>query len=174
MPQATPTVSAPRRHDTRRTILGRRRVTVGSLSREEAADRLPFLAASTSGRRTAIREVTHRDPELVFWVSPEGRFIDARDGHLRHPPKGFEHILQDEPDYGGFLRGRVATYGQQQFVVVYVRSEALVDGPAITQLLRGLAHFPVPVAPDALVISDNGDLYGTLDDVRGRAHPQDP
>ncbi|MEN0064278.1 MAG: hypothetical protein AAGA48_19165 [Myxococcota bacterium] len=149
--------------------MGKRLVTVGSVSRDAASERLPFLAKRYSGRRNAIREVTHTAPDLVFWISPEGRFIDARDGHLRNPPKGFEHILKDEPDYGGFLRGRVARYGDQQFVVMYVRPDSLVEGPAVGQFLDGLAEFPTPVNPDALIISDNGDLYGTVDDLRSRA-----
>ncbi|MEZ4316982.1 MAG: hypothetical protein R3F61_05750 [Myxococcota bacterium] len=149
--------------------MGKRLVTVGSISREDAAERLPFLASSYPGRRTALRDITHADPDLVFWISPDGRFIDARDGHLRNPPKGHEHILRDQPDYGGFLRGRIAWYGEQQFVVVYVRPDALVAGPAVHQLVAGLGGFPVPVDADALVISDNGDLYGTVDDVISRS-----
>ncbi len=145
--------------------MGRRRVTVGSIDRAAAAERLPFLAAKYKGRRNAIREVTHTQPDLAFWISPEGRFIDAREAHLKNPPKGFEHILHDEPHYGGFLRGRVAWYGDQQFVAVYVVSDALVEGPALRQFVDVLRGFPTPVSASALVISDNGDLYGTVDDV---------
>ncbi len=145
-------------------------VTLGSVTRNQAAARFPFLAARTRGRRTAIRDVTHRAPELVFWISPEGALIDARDGHLRNPPKGRPDILKDEPDYGGYLRGRVARYAGEQFVVVYCRPEALAkDRAKIDQFLAGMARVPIPIDAGALVISDNGDLYGTLEDMRGRA-----
>lgn len=148
--------------------MGKRLVTTGSVSREDAARELPFLSKRYPGRRNAIRDITHADPALVFWISPEGQFIDARDGHLRNPPRGFEHILRDEPHYGGFLRGRVAWFDEQQFVAVYVPSDALVGGPALTQFLRGVARFPIPLSPEALVISDNGDLYGTVADLNDR------
>jgi hypothetical protein len=54
-------------------------------------------------------------------------------------------------------------------VVVYCREEALaVSGEKLTQLLQGLIQLPIRVRDDALVISDNGDLYGTVADVRER------
>jgi hypothetical protein len=84
-------------------------------------------------------------------------------------PRGHEHIVDDAPDYGGFLRGRVASDDEHQLVVVYCRSEALASsGPALTQLLTGLRALPVPLADGALVISDNGDLYGTVADLHAR------
>jgi hypothetical protein len=113
-------------------------VTVGSVTREEAAGRFPFLAARYPGRRAAIREFTHRDPEYVFWVWPDGRLADARGSHRRNPPRGHEYILDDEPDYGGFLRGRVASLLDDQLIVVYYRPEALAaPGATLTQLLAG-------------------------------------
>jgi hypothetical protein len=145
-------------------------ITVGSVSREEAARRFPFLAVDYPGRRGEIREFTHRDPEFVFWIYPDGRLFNARDAHRRHVPKGFEHILRDEPDYGGFLRGRVASLGEDQLVVVYCRPEALaVPGEKLAQFVRGIRQVPVPLRPDALVVSDNADLYGTVSDLQERA-----
>lgn len=144
-------------------------ITTGSVSRAEAAQRFPFLALGYRGRRAAIREFTHRDPDYVFWIAPDGRLHHARDSHLRHPPKGHAHILRDEPDYGGFLRGRVASQVGEQLIVIYCRPEALAaPGPQLGQLLTGMAHVPVPVQPDALVISDNGDLYGSWLDLQER------
>jgi hypothetical protein len=144
-------------------------VTLGSIAREHAARLFPFLAENVRGRRAAIKQFTHRDPDFVFWIYPDGRVHDARDSHLKNPPRGFEHIVHDEPDYGGFLRGRVASQGGSQLVVVYCREEALAsDGVKLQQFFSGIERLPVPVRDDALVISDNGDLYGTLDDVRQR------
>jgi hypothetical protein len=145
-------------------------LTVGSVSREDAARVFPFLSPRFRGRRAAIKELTHRDPDFVFWIFPDGRLHDARDAHRRNVPRGHEHIVDDEPDYGGFLRGRVAADGEHQIVVVYCRPEALAGaGPAVAQLLSGLRALPVPLADDALVISDNGDLYGTVADLEARA-----
>jgi hypothetical protein len=145
-------------------------VTVGSVSRQATAERFWFLAERCPGRRTALREFTHRDPDFVFWVDPRGRLIDARGSHLRNPPPGHEHVVNEPPDYGGFLRGRVASLGENQLIVVYCRPEALATaGTAATTLFaRGMDQVPVPLRPDALVVSDNGDLYGTLLDVMER------
>lgn len=144
-------------------------ITVGSVSRETAAERFPFLAERYSGRRRAIKEFTHRDPDFVFWIYPDGKLFNARDSHARNIPRGYEYIVDDEPDYGGFLRGRVASLFEEQLVVVYCREEALVTSKAaLSQFLRGFAQLPVWVREDALVISDNGDLYGTLADVTAR------
>ncbi|MBI1290548.1 hypothetical protein GC173_04810 [bacterium] len=119
------------------------------------------------GRRKAIKELTHFAPDFVFWIYPDGRLHDARDAHRRHLPKGFGHILTDEPDYCGFLRGRVVSSQGWQLVVVYCRAEALCAGSSsIRQLLMGLEKIPVPLRPDAVVISDNADLYGTVTDLR--------
>jgi hypothetical protein len=52
------------------------------------------------------KELTHSQPDLVFWIYPDGRLHDARDVHAHNVPRGYEYILDDEPDYGGFLRGR--------------------------------------------------------------------
>lgn len=145
-------------------------ITVGSVSRDEAAARFPFLGPKFSGRRRAIKEFTHRDPDFVFWIHPDGRLHDARRSHRDNVPRGFEHILRDEPDYGGFLRGRLASLGADQLIVVYCRAEALsVPGPKLDQFLAGLSRLPVPLQDDALVVSDNADLYGTVADLFHRA-----
>lgn len=145
-------------------------LTVGSISREEASRAFPFLAEKFSGRRNAIRDLTHAQPEVVFWISPAGEFLDAGDAHRKNPPKGFEHILDDEPDYGGFLRGRVVRSNERQLIVVYCREETLsVARKRIRQFLSGVAQMPVPIDDDALVISDNADLYGTMTDLEERA-----
>lgn len=145
-------------------------VTIGSVSREDAAKRFPFLTAAFSGRRKAIKDFTHRDPEFVFWIYPDGRLFDARRSHRENIPRGYECIVDDEPDYGGFLRGRVASLGQDQLVVVYCREEALATtGEQLAQFLAGLSKLPVPVRDEALVISDNGDIYGTVADLYQRS-----
>jgi hypothetical protein len=145
-------------------------ITLGSVSRELAQARFDFLAERFRGRRSAIKAFTHRAPDFVFWIYPDRRLFDARDAHRKNLPRGHEHILDDEPDYGGFLRGRVATsIDGHQLVVVYCRAEALAArGVKIAQLLTGLDQLPIPLDHDALVVSDNADIYGTLQDVRER------
>src|SRR6478735_6506230 len=145
-------------------------ITIGSITREAAAARFPFLENQFSGRRKAIRDLTHRDPEFVFWIFPDGRLHDARRSHRDNVPKGYEHILRDEPDYCGFLRGRVVRLDGHQLIVVYCRSGALAEaGATVEQFVRGLEQMPIPIEDEALVISDNADIYGTVADVWQRS-----
>lgn len=148
-------------------------ITVGSITREAAAASFSFLDSRYSGRRKAIRDLTHRDPEFVFWIFPDGKLHDARRSHRDNVPKGYDRILADEPDYCGFLRGRVVRYAGHQLIVVYCRSEALSQpGPPVDQFVRGLGQMPIPIDDDALVISDNADIYGTVTDIRQRRSTQ--
>lgn len=144
-------------------------ITVGSVSRSELAAEFAFLDEKFSGRRKAIKKLTHERPDFVFWVFPDGKLYDARGAHRRNVPKGYESILNDEPDYRGFLRGRIVSSQGRQLVVVYCRSEALAKaGPTLKQFLRAMRQMPVPLADDAIVISDNADIYGTLTDLEVR------
>ncbi len=145
-------------------------ITVGSVSRLDAAQTFDFLAEDFRGRRNAIRTLTHGAPEFVFWIHPDGRLHDARTSHRAYPPRGYEHIVKDEPDYGGFLRGRIVRLGDHQIVVVYCRAEALATATSsLRQLLEGLSEIPVPIDDHALVVSDNADIYGTVEDLAGRS-----
>lgn len=146
-------------------------ITLGSISRDQAAEWFPFLAEEFKGRRTAIRQLTHDVPEFVFWIYPDGRLHNAGKSHKSSPPSGFEHILKDEPDYGGFLRGRVVRHLELQLVVVYCREEALASNtPQLKQLLKGLEQLPFPLTEQTLVISDNADIYGLLTDLWDRLY----
>lgn len=145
-------------------------ITIGSVSREQAARTFAFLAEGHRGRRTSIRELTHGVPEFVFWIYPNGAVHDARDSHRAYPPRGHEHILDDEPDYGGFLRGRVVRHADAQLIAVYCRPEALAtDTPSLRQFLTGIGQMPVPIEATALVISDNANIYGTVEDLWQRS-----
>jgi hypothetical protein len=141
-------------------------ITLGSVSRSTAAEWFDFLSEDFRGRRTAIRELTHGFPDFVFWIYPDGRLHDAKQSHRSNPPPGFEHIVKDEPDYGGFLRGRVVRHLDHQLIVVYCRPEALATStPSLIQLLVGLDQMPLPIEDGALVVSDNADIYGTVRDL---------
>ena len=103
--------------------------------------------------------------------SAQGEWGEEECGsHRDNVPRGHESIVEDEPDYGGFLRGRMASFGEDQLVVVYCREETLATaGEKLDQFFAGISKLPVPVQDDALVISDNGDIYGTVSDLYQRA-----
>lgn len=144
-------------------------VTVGSITREKAVEQFSFLAEKYRGRRKAIKEFTHLAPDYVFWIYPSGLLFDAKNSHKLNTPKGYAHILTDEPEYGGFLRGRVSSNYGPQLIVVYCHAEALsVDKMKIQQFINGCDQIPIPILDATLVISDNGDMYGTVNDLRVR------
>lgn len=144
-------------------------ITVGSISRETAASIFPFLQETYRGRRKEIKEFTHTYPEFVFWIYPSGELFNAKDAHKKNIPKGFDYILKDEPNYGGFLRGRLARQFEEQIIVIYCEPEALYNNTEkIKQFLIGIEHIPLPISEKTLVISDNGDMYGTISDIKKR------
>ncbi|WP_299247422.1 hypothetical protein [uncultured Aquimarina sp.] len=144
-------------------------ITVGSITREEATAIFPFLQEKYRGRRKEIKEYTHTYPEFVFWIYPDGKLFDAKEAHKKNTPKGFDYILQDEPNYGGFLRGRLARQFEEQIIVIYCEPEVLhLNNEKIKQFLTGIKEIPLPVADTTLVISDNGDIYGTITDIEER------
>jgi hypothetical protein len=144
-------------------------ITVGAISRDKASEEFPFLSEKYKGRRKAIKNFTHLAPEYVFWIYPDGKLFDAKEAHRKNTPKGFSHILSDEPDYCGFLRGRLASNFGPQLIVVYCRENLLSDNTKqIEQFLIGVGQLPVPVSEATLVISDNGDIYGSIKDIRTR------
>lgn len=144
-------------------------ITTGSITREEATTLFPFLAAHYRGRRKALKEYTHSYPEFVFWIYPNGELFDAKDAHKKNIPKGYDHILKDEPNYGGFLRGRLARQFQEQIIAVYCDSEALYNNSQkMQQFLTGINQLPLPIYEQTLVVSDNGDIYGTIEDIEER------
>ena len=144
-------------------------LTIGSVKREDALRQFPFLAEKFSGRRRAIKEFTHLAPDFVFWIYPDGELHDAKDAHRANVPDGYEYILRDKPDYGGFLRGRVASNHGEQLVVVYCRTDALAtDQDKMAQFLDGISQLPIPLDDSVLVVSDNADIYGTCGDIQRR------
>ena len=48
------------------------------------------------------------------------------------------------------------------------------DAKKIGQFLDGISQLPVPLAADALIVSDNGDIYGTLNDMESRLRELSP
>ena len=144
-------------------------ITIGSINREDACIEFPFLTAKYRGKRKAIKEFTHQAPEYVFWIFPDGTLFDAKEAYKKNIPKGYERILSDEPEYCGFLRGRVASNYGPQIIVVYCREDALAnDILKMKQFLDGIEQLPIPIKKDTLVVSDNADMYGTVCDIRQR------
>lgn len=145
-------------------------ITVGSVKREVACQDFPFLSKKYKGRRKAIKTFTHLAPDFVFWIYPDGQLFDAKDAHRKNTPKGFRLILDDEPDYCGFLRGRLASNHGLPLLVVYCRENALSDNATqMQQFITGISQLPVPLCQNTLVISDNGDMYGTVSDIAERS-----
>ena len=77
-------------------------------------------------RYTAIRAITHSKPLLVFWISPSGEVLDAKNAHHDNPPKGDRSVLSD-PGHKGHLRGRAAYIGDVIYILIYGRGKGSTD-----------------------------------------------
>ncbi len=66
----------------------------------------------------AIKTITHNKPIFVFWVSPNGEVIDAKDAHHKNPPNKDKSVLSDKK-HKGYLRGRAAFIGGKIYIVIY-------------------------------------------------------
>jgi len=67
---------------------------------------------------TVIRTITHSAPLLVFWVTPSGDILDAKNAHFQNPPNGDRSILSDATNKG-HLRGRAARIGDKIYIDIY-------------------------------------------------------
>jgi hypothetical protein len=65
-----------------------------------------------------IKIITHTKPLLVFWVTPTGEVLDAKDAHFENPPNNDKSVLSDKT-HKGHLRGRSALIGNKVYVVIY-------------------------------------------------------
>ena len=67
---------------------------------------------------TAIRAITHSQPLLVFWITPDCMVLNAREAHHDNPPHGDRSILAHRT-HKGHLRGRAAYIGDVLHIVIY-------------------------------------------------------
>ncbi len=66
----------------------------------------------------AIRAITHSQPLLVFWITPDCQVLDACDAHYDNPPHGDRSILAHR-SHKEHLRGRAAFIGDILYIVIY-------------------------------------------------------
>lgn len=145
-------------------------ITVGSVSREDAARWFPFLSPSAPGRRTAMRDFTHRDPEFVFLDLSRRAALRRETQPSREPAEGLRAHHRRRTGLRWLPSRSRRTTRRPPLIVVYCRSEALAEhGPAVAHLLAGLSRIPSPIDDDALVVSDNADIYGTVADLAARS-----
>ncbi len=115
--------------------------------------------------KKAIRAITHAKPLLVFWVTPEGIVLDAKEAHHDNPPLGDKTVLVDGK-FKGHLRGRAAFIGNKIYIVIYAYTgnhitryqQALLRRtyPRILNMLK-TKHPEIPNIEDALFITDAGE-----------------
>ncbi len=78
-----------------------------------------FLKIRASANpKESLRELIHKQPLFVFWVSSSNKIIDAYTAHNDYPPNGDRSVLADTI-YHGFLRGRAAYIDDVVYVVIY-------------------------------------------------------
>jgi len=123
----------------------------------------------------AIRFITHTQPVLVFWITPECQLIDAHEAHHDNPPHGDRTILAHRT-HKGHLRGRVAFIGDRLYMVFYgddhqkrwTEKQIKQIAQALPVLCQTLVNRGVPSAAivSSLVIDEWGREYQGLSQQR--------
>jgi hypothetical protein len=83
----------------------------------------------------AIRTITHKQPLLIFWVSPEGAVVDANPAHRISPPNGDPSIFGSKT-HKGYLRGRAAYLGNVVYIVIYGTEDRKLTNQQLALLRR--------------------------------------
>lgn len=97
---------------------------------------LKFLEILRSKKpEVKIRTITHSKPIFVYWVSPDGLVLDAKEEHHENPPYGDRMILTDKT-HKGHLRGRSAFIGNHIYVVIYGDESGELSQKQITLLRK--------------------------------------
>lgn len=131
-------------------------------------EEIPFLKSPTRDQIVKVTHETEGYDQFIFWVSPSGdKVLKAPEGHLKAPPHGDKSIFRS-PTHKGWLRGRAARLpGGRQLIVIYLEpGEFLRNTYKMHQLRRGLRKFPIPVDDTAVVVDSDGEILGTVMDIR--------
>jgi len=83
----------------------------------------------------AIRTITHSKPVLVFWISPAGNIVNAKEAHHENPPDGDRSVLSDKI-HKGFIRGRAAFIGDVLYIVIYGEDSGQISKRQLALLRR--------------------------------------
>jgi len=86
---------------------------------EHSKEFLKILKESPADQ--AIRAITHKQPLLVFWVTPDNIVLDAKNAHFDNPPNNDRGVLSHKT-HKGHLRGRAAQIGNVIYIVIYGES----------------------------------------------------
>jgi len=76
------------------------------------------LLTESKDTKKAINVITHSNPLLIFWISPQGDFINVETSHFNEPPLNDKSILSSKT-FKGYLRGRAAYIGNKIYIVIY-------------------------------------------------------
>jgi hypothetical protein len=148
------------------------RVTVGSVLRAAAALKYPLLSEDwdRSQTRRAIQKLSSDEPNYFFAISVDGTIRS-----LLNLNELDDDAIEQSAGEEGVLLLQVLSMMQGQLIIAFIDDEnALVrPGARLTQFVKGMRSISLPLDPSALVISDGGDLYGTLADVLSRHEPAD-
>jgi hypothetical protein len=148
------------------------RITVGSISREAAAMRYPFLAETCrrTATQAAIQSLATTEPNYFFSIRVDGTIQS-----LLNLNELQAHTVGRTAESDDLLLLQVLGMTQGQLMITFLLdADALAQpGPRLGQFVAGVQNISIPLDHAAFVISDEGDLYGTLSDVIGRHEPAD-
>lgn len=151
-----------------------RKFTTGTVSREEAAKRFHFLD-NTCGKDSimeAIKQLVKSNKTFHVWIGQDSSTEENSE------TDSIEESIQLSSTQGGERKTKDSDYIyvqiihalHDQLIVVYFQGELLgFPGSQTLRFVKGMQSIKSPYDYSALVISDQGDLYGTMEEVVQRA-----
>lgn len=145
------------------------RITVGSLTRAEVSAKYRFLADEYKPGTTqrAIQQLSTSDPNYFFRIRSDGTIHSLLNLNELNP--AVAHAHGEAIDFDTFMFLQVINMIHGQLIIAYSELEGLAfPSPRLTQFVKAVQQISIPLAETAIVLSDQGDLYGTLADVKAR------
>jgi hypothetical protein len=150
-------------------------VTAGSVTREEAARRFHFLVkdCGKNSVKEAIQQLVKTNKTFHVWIGSDGSAEECSE------TDAIEETIQLSINRDGKEKAKNTEYIyvqiiyalHDQLIVVYFQGELLgFRGSQTVRFVKGMQTIKAPYSDLALVISDEGDLYGTMEDIFERAN----
>lgn len=151
-----------------------KKFTTGTVTREEAAKRFHFLGNTCrkDSIMEAIKQLVKSNKSFHVWIEQNGSAEENSETdsieesiHLSSTQSGERKTKDSDYIYVQIIHAL-----HDQLIVVYFQSELLgFPGSQTLRFVKGMQSIKSPYDYSALVISDQGDLYGTMEDVVQRA-----
>lgn len=146
------------------------KLTVGSVSRDEAEIAFPFLGLKVTREKTRriVQTLASRGESTYFRIDELGKLAGTSKADDLDELAKLPSIPSSSRD--DVLHVQYTPNVHRDLLIVFGLHEELAGSNHIVkQLLAGISAMEPLVSDSALVISDEGDIFGTVADIRNRA-----